>query len=70
MRRNPINFLYNSGHVTLWCVEVGQVANVVAVVVAYMMVMVTVLVTVTMTMDDDDAKYNSSKKFPIYNITE
>ncbi len=27
MRRNPINFLYNSGHVTLWCVEVGPVAN-------------------------------------------
>ncbi len=22
MRRNPINFLYNSDHVTLWCVEV------------------------------------------------
>ncbi len=25
--RNPINFLYNSGHMTLWCVEVGPVAN-------------------------------------------
>ncbi len=24
---NPINFLYNSGHVTLWCVEEGPVAN-------------------------------------------
>ncbi len=27
MRRNPINIIYNSGHVTLWCVEVGPVAN-------------------------------------------
>ncbi len=27
MRRNLINFLYNSGHVTLWCVEVGPLAN-------------------------------------------
>ncbi len=27
MRRNPINFLYNTGHVTLWCVEVGHVTN-------------------------------------------
>ncbi len=27
MRRDPINFLYNTGHVTLWCVEVGPVAN-------------------------------------------
>ncbi len=27
MRRNLINFLYNSGHVTLWCVEVGPVVN-------------------------------------------
>ncbi len=27
MRRNPINFLYNPGHVTLWSVEVGPVAN-------------------------------------------
>ncbi len=27
MHRNPINFLYNPGHVTLWCVEVGLVAN-------------------------------------------
>ncbi len=27
MRRNPINFHYNSGHATLWCVEVGPVAN-------------------------------------------
>ncbi len=26
MSRNPINFLYNSGHVTLSCVEVGPVA--------------------------------------------
>ncbi len=27
MCRNSINFLYNSGQVTLWCVEVGPVAN-------------------------------------------
>ncbi len=27
MCRNPINFLYNSGHVTLWCVEVCRVVN-------------------------------------------
>ncbi len=27
MRRNSINFLYNPGHVTLWCVKVGLVAN-------------------------------------------
>ncbi len=27
MCRNPINFLYNLDHVTLWCVEVGPVAN-------------------------------------------
>ncbi len=27
MRRNPINFLYNPGHVIIWCVEVGPVAN-------------------------------------------
>ncbi len=27
MRRNPINFLYNPGHITFWCVEVGLVAN-------------------------------------------
>ncbi len=27
MRRNPINFLYNPGYVTLWDVEVGPVAN-------------------------------------------
>ncbi len=27
MSNNPINFLYNLGHVTLWCVEVGPVAN-------------------------------------------
>ncbi len=27
MCRNPINFLYNPGYVTLWCVEVGPVAN-------------------------------------------
>ncbi len=27
MRRNLINFLYNPGHVTLWSVEVGPVAN-------------------------------------------
>ncbi len=27
MRGNPINFLYNPGHVTLWCVKVGLVAN-------------------------------------------
>ncbi len=27
MHRNPINFLYHLGHVTLWCVEVGPVAN-------------------------------------------
>ncbi len=27
MRRNPINFLYDPGHVSLWCVEVGPVAN-------------------------------------------
>ncbi len=27
MRRNPSNFLYNLGHVTLWCVEVGPVEN-------------------------------------------
>ncbi len=27
MRRNPNNFPYNPGHVTLWCVEVGLVAN-------------------------------------------
>ncbi len=26
MHRNPIYFLYNSGHVTLRCVEVGPVA--------------------------------------------
>ncbi len=26
-RRNHINFLYNPGHVTVWCVEVGQVTN-------------------------------------------
>ncbi len=25
MRRNPINFQYNPGHVTLSCVEVGPV---------------------------------------------
>ncbi len=25
--RNPIKFLYDSGHVTLSCVEVGPVAN-------------------------------------------
>ncbi len=28
MCRNPINFLYNQGHMILWCVEVGLVANV------------------------------------------
>ncbi len=27
MRRDPINFLYNTGHTTLWCMEVGPVAN-------------------------------------------
>ncbi len=27
MRSNPINFLYNLGHVTFWCVEVRPVAN-------------------------------------------
>ncbi len=27
MRRNPINFLYNPDHVTLWCMEVGPLAN-------------------------------------------
>ncbi len=27
MCRNPINFLYNPGHVTLWYVKVGLVAN-------------------------------------------
>ncbi len=27
MRRNPINLRYNPGHVSLWCVEVGPVAN-------------------------------------------
>ncbi len=27
MRKNPINFLYNLGHVALWYVEVGPVAN-------------------------------------------
>ncbi len=27
MCSNPINFLYNLDHVTLWCVEVGLVAN-------------------------------------------
>ncbi len=27
MHRNPINFLYNPGYMTLWCVEVGPVAN-------------------------------------------
>ncbi len=27
MRRNPINFLYNPNHMTLWYVEVGPVAN-------------------------------------------
>ncbi len=27
MHRNPINFLYNPCHVTLWCVKVGTVAN-------------------------------------------
>ncbi len=27
MRRNPINFLYNPGHMILWCVDVGPVAN-------------------------------------------
>ncbi len=27
MCRNPVNFLYNPGHVTLLCVEVGPVAN-------------------------------------------
>ncbi len=25
MHMNPINFLYNLGHVTLWCVEEGPV---------------------------------------------
>ncbi len=28
MLRNPIYFLYNLDHVTLWCVDVGPVANV------------------------------------------
>ncbi len=27
MRWNSINFLYKPDHVTLWCVEVGPVAN-------------------------------------------
>ncbi len=27
MRGNAINFLYNPGHMTLWCVEVGPGAN-------------------------------------------
>ncbi len=27
MCRNSINFLYNPGDVTFWCVEVGLVAN-------------------------------------------
>ncbi len=27
MRSNPINFLYNLDHVTLWCVEVGPVTR-------------------------------------------
>ncbi len=27
MRSDPINFLYNLDNVTLWCVEVGPVAN-------------------------------------------
>ncbi len=27
MQRNPITIPYNLGHVTLWCVEVGLVAN-------------------------------------------
>ncbi len=27
MCKNLINFLYNPGHVTLWCVEVGPMAN-------------------------------------------
>ncbi len=27
MCRNHINFLYNPGHVTIWCVKVGLVAN-------------------------------------------
>ncbi len=27
MSSNPINFLYNLDHVTIWCVEVGPVAN-------------------------------------------
>ncbi len=27
MRRNPINFLHNLGHVALGCVEVGPLAN-------------------------------------------
>ncbi len=27
MSMNPINFLYNQGHVTLGCMEVGLVAN-------------------------------------------
>ncbi len=27
MRRNSIDFLYNPGHVTLWCLEVVPVAN-------------------------------------------
>ncbi len=27
LRMNPVNFLYNPGHMTLWCVEVGSVAN-------------------------------------------
>ncbi len=27
MRRNSISFLYNLDHMTLWCVEVGPVAN-------------------------------------------
>ncbi len=27
MRSNPINFLYNLDHMTLWCVEVVPVAN-------------------------------------------
>ncbi len=28
IRRNSINFLYNPGHVTLWCLEVVPVENV------------------------------------------
>ncbi len=27
MGRNPINGLYNPGHMILWCLEVGLVAN-------------------------------------------